>query len=162
VKRRLPWWVNPWGTVRWLQAAYKNQADAYVRQVEKVRKLTDELRRVRAHRDDLLRRLEGSTVAPGSALDLATSITPQFVLAGFGRGQAGVRLIASRNLDGTNLSMTDQSDPPPRWALHAKLGKALIIDKPTYGEALDHMSVIWRNWEQEGKTAVEQRKEIGP
>jgi hypothetical protein len=127
------------------------------RQMNVIDKLREENRKLRR---------EPPRVVPGSSLDLPTSITPEFVLAGFGRGPAGVRLIASRNLDGTNLTMTSFSDPPPRWLLTAKLGKALIIDKPTYGEALDHMSVIWRNWEAEARgTAVEpeqQRKEIGP
>jgi hypothetical protein len=154
----IPWWLNPWRAALSLRHACAEQGRIISNQARTVHQVRDENRDLKAQ---IYRMQHPPAVSAGSALALGSSIKPEFVLAGFTRGAAGVRLIASRNLDGTDLTMTGMSDPPPRWALHAKLGNALIIDKPDYGSAIAEMARIWRNWEAEDRKGVEQRKAIG-
>jgi hypothetical protein len=83
-----------------------------------------------------------------------TSMGLDFVLTGFDRGGGlGKRLMASRHLAKTSFGMTEMDDPPPRWQIRSTMTNMLIIDKPTYGEALDRLAEIWRNWDQKALPA---------
>jgi hypothetical protein len=88
---------------------------------------------------------------PEGSFSRADAAEPEFCLVGLDRKGAGKRLMASRNLAGTTMTMTDEKDPPPRWKLAAVMSNMLLIDKPTFGEALDHMGMIWRNWERDAR-----------
>lgn len=145
---------NPWGVNRKLRQAIASQSRMILNQSRVIGDVKAENRELK-HK---LSAYEGGTVAAGSALARHGSIVPEFVLAGFRRPGQGVRLIASRNLDGTDLTMTDMADPPPRWKLIAKLAQALTIDRPDYGSAIEEMSRIWRNWERDARQAAGELK----
>lgn len=155
----LPWWLRPWHTAKLRGESVRSQHTMIMNQANMISRVKADNRELR----DRVRRLENPPlVEPGSALDRPGSIVPDFVLAGFRRGNGGgVRLTASRDLDGTDLSMTDISDPPTRWKLVAKLGHALFIDRADYGSAIEEMARIWRNWEREDAQAAGQVTE-GP
>jgi hypothetical protein len=144
--------IWPWSTIAHLKRANRTQADMIQRQALTASQLKDELRSTRAHRDSLLRTLDARLRS--STGDQHGNAEPEFVIVGLDRPGQGKRIMASRHLTGTVLTMTDMSDPPPRWKVTAALGQMLIIDKPGYGDALLHMGTIWRNWERDARPAI--------
>ncbi len=139
--RPLPWWIRPWHACKRCHRILAHQSLTIRRQSEAAAAYRDEIR-------SLERQLE-AMLSPSVPEGVLTG-KPEFVLTGQDRGNGmGKRLMASKELGPTSMAMTDIGDPPPRWKLETVMGGMLIIDKPTYGEALEHMTVIWRNWERE-------------
>lgn len=151
---RLPWWLSPWREARRAQnlLADRIRGSAIVEGAlrESLAQMTDRTREAERESASLRGQLAAAvtdSVTSGSALSTAS---PEFVLVGIPRGPGmGKRLMASRDLTVTAFAMTEYSDPPPRWKLGAILERLLVIDKPTYGEALAHMATIWANWDKD-------------
>ena|ERR1035441_3706395 len=139
--RPLPWWIRPWHACKRCHRILAHQSETIRRQSETA---TQHRARIKELHDQIYRLCQPSV--PEGAL----TGKPEFVLTGQDRGNGmGKRLMASKELGQTSMAMTDISDPPPRWKLEAVISDMLIIDKPTYGEALEHMTMIWRNRERE-------------
>ena len=144
--RPLPWWIRPWHACKRCHRILAHQSETIRRQSNAAAAYRDEIRR-------LEQQLE-ATLSP-SVPEGALTGKPEFVLTGQDRGNGmGKRLMASKDLGPTSMAMTDMDDPPPRWKLETVMGGMLIIDKPTYGAALEHMTMVWRNWERESVVAA--------
>jgi uncharacterized coiled-coil protein SlyX len=179
----LPWWLNPWHEVRhqdkmlalaaqqastWQERSavnalacadyerrIKDLCDTAAMDIRTIHQLENDLaqahRRVASLRGQLAAAVTDAKTS-GAALSTAA---PEFVLVGIPRGPGlGKRLMACRDPVVTAFAMTEMNDPPPRWKLGAILERLLVIDKPTYGEALNHMATIWGNWDRDEKTAI--------
>jgi hypothetical protein len=155
---KLPWWAWPWRENRLLhkviagQLAEMTQLNARLN--EKDERLKAAARELNRLRDDLdkagreITRWKSAVAAAatdarvsGSALSDAT---PEFVLVGLRRG-AGKRVQVSRDVTVTAFAMTEPDDPPPRFKLGAVMARLVMIDKPTYSEALAHLATMWAN-----------------
>lgn len=100
---------------------------------------------------------------PGS-FDRYGAAKPEFVIIGLDAGPGmcdGVRvdgrkrIMVSRDLTAASLGMTPLDNPPPRWSISAVMAKMLVIDKTSYGEALDRMAEIWANQDRDHRRAIE-------
>lgn len=162
---KLPWWAWPWRSNKILQGVVSGQ-------LAEITKLHDRLNEQREVKEEQLRlnavlhreleacgrdrtslraevaRWKSATAAAatdarvsGSAL---SDTTPEFVMVGLRRG-AGKRIQVSRDVRVTAFAMTEPDDPPPRFKLGAVLARLVMIDKPTYSEALAHLATMWAN-----------------
>jgi hypothetical protein len=147
---KLPWWLWPWRANRLLTAAIEGQRE----------QLTDLLRsqsecnaeRIRLNRE--ISHLRGQLAAAvtdartsGAALSTAK---PEFIMAGIPRGPGiGKRIQVSRDIEVTAFAMTEMGDGEPRFKIGAILGRLLVVDKPTYGECLQHLATIWANQDRD-------------
>lgn len=150
---RAPWWLRPYREVRDLRGSVRAAHTIIDEQQGRIRLGTAENHRLAGVVTGLRRQLADLMGAgnPEGSFTRSGASTPEFVLAGLDRNGNGKRLMASRHLTGTTMTMTDMADPPPRWKLAAALGQMLVIDKPSYAEALDRMAEIWRNWDAEDR-----------
>jgi hypothetical protein len=140
------WWLMPWSEVRLLRSAL-SFADASVQRLAARNSgLYAELERER-------QKLAAIMAAPGSPGAPSDGET-EFVLVGIARkGGQGKRLWASKDLAGTSFGMGGEFDGFPAWVIHAVMGHALTVDRPTYGEALAWLMARWQD-EMAGKPAI--------
>lgn len=164
----LPWWASPW-RLRHERDVLAHLCD---RLTEREADLTGECARLRGQlvqSERLLRKADQDIdelrsqlhQARGSLHTATDHQQPEFVLVGIDRGPGlGKRLIASRDLPGAELAMTEMTDPPPRWVIRAVLARPLFIDRASYGQALEHMRQVWANWDAGARPA--DRESIEP
>jgi hypothetical protein len=157
------WWLRPWSTALLLRAANKNQRDMIDRQ----RAVNDQL--FRDNRDladgnaELRRQLANTTAPRGSGRALigyeqSGGAKPEFVIVGIDRGAAGgKRIYASRDLGAPSFG-AEEGRFDSAMKLITFMARMLVIDKPTYGEALARMAEIWANWDRDDKPALPQRR----
>jgi hypothetical protein len=153
----VPWWVHPWKTIRVLRRWNERQAGM-------IRDLGETVSQQRTEISGLKRRLSGLLAAGPVTVSAQVPSTGnvEFVLVGIDRTGQGKRLIASRKLGQTVFAMTEPSDPPPRWKIGATMAEALFIDKPGYDAALEHMAVIWRNWDSDERAGATGKRALAP
>jgi hypothetical protein len=81
----------------------------------------------------------------------AGELDPEWVMAGVDV-PAGKRLYASRDLKGSAFELAvDEHMNGEGWHLSTVMQKMLVITKPTYGECLAELMLIWQNWQNEGR-----------
>lgn len=153
--------IWPWCTIADLRRRNVNQRrslEAYERRIEVYERLAADLRKQLA--EGRAQPMSSNPVGSFARFDAAK---PEFIITGLDAGpgmcdgvrvESRKRIMASRHLTGTTMSMSDMSDPPPRWKIEAMMGQMLIIDKPAYADALDRMGEIWRNWEAEAERSL--------
>lgn len=77
----------------------------------------------------------------------AGELDPEWVMVGVDV-PAGKRLYASRDLKGSAFRLAvDAHLNGQGWALTTVMCKMLIITKPTYGECMRDLMIIWQNWD---------------
>jgi hypothetical protein len=135
------WVLWPWGLVRRLEDKLDGVCGENAR-------LADRVTFLREHEHELLeqiRWLRDRPRPPRNALSGDHQLPePEWAVVGVSR-PGGKRLHASMKLDSAHFGMTDISDPPPRYAFDAVMDEMLIIDKPTYGEAMARLAEILAN-----------------
>jgi hypothetical protein len=113
-------------------------------------RLLAESHRLHADLRETERRLAEYLVQPGGAPEGRVDTgTPEFVMVGLARPDGTKRLIASRMPGVLAFGMTDYTDPPPRWQVHATLPNAAFIDKASYSGATAHLFEMWANADAE-------------
>lgn len=157
----------PWSALRSRDLLIRSLRRENAEQATRIERGMAENRRLAREINEARKLLYGS---PGSFQRFGAA-KPEFVIVGLDAGpgmcdgvavQARKRVMVSRDLSETILSMTAIDNPPPRWKMDAVMAKMLVIDKPTYGEALDRMGEIWRNWERDERLAIEDAKSRHP
>ena len=80
------------------------------------------------------------------------SLDPEWAMVGVDV-PAGKRLYASRDLKGSAFAVAAQehSYTADGWHLTTTMQRMLVITKPTYGECLAELMMIWQNWDNAGK-----------
>lgn len=166
----IPWWLRPWSEVRGLRAyASRQRRDLQARidslhqtagrDIKTIRDLRDELARADCEIGSLRGQLAASVTGARTSGAALSTAAPEFVLVGIPRGAGlGKRLQASRDITVTAFAMTEIDDPPPRWKIGAIMERLLVIDKPTYGEALAHLATIWSNWDRDERPVIRDRQ----
>lgn len=130
------WWLNPWRAARRQARIADVLVQRSVGLEEHIDQLTAQNRGLTAEN----RRLK----AVPALGEPEGQMTPEFVMAGIARSDGSKRLMASKDLVGTALSLVGVDDP--RWKIGAVMGNMIVIDKPTYGEGLEQLMRIWANW----------------
>lgn len=76
---------------------------------------------------------------------------PQFIFVGFGKPGGSVRLYASRSFPRGAPGFWNKSgsDGPAVWQLDADLDRMLVIDQPSWPEAMAKVFEIWGNEDAE-------------
>lgn len=128
------WWLNPWRAAR-RQARI---ADVLVQRSVGLEEHIDHLRAENAGLTDGIRRLSVPALGEPEG-----QMTLEFVMVGIPRSDGSKRLMASKDLVGTALSLVGAD---PRWKIGAVMGNMIVIDKPSYGEGLEQLMRIWANW----------------
>lgn len=160
--------IWPWSALRSRDRMIKSLRRYNDELSERIRLGTAENKRLAAERIDLYRKIgklndQLSSVRPldpgaAGAMQAEKDNSPDFVMLGLTRPAGmGVRLYASRDLPQA------QFGPPPMpqnvtagaYLLHSVMANMLVIDKPTYAEAMARMNEIWANWDREKKTMLE-------
>lgn len=81
----------------------------------------------------------------------AGALNPEWVMVGVDV-PAGKRLYASRDLKDSAFQLAvDQHLNGEGWHLDTTMQRMLIITKPTYGECLAELMMIWQNWDNAGR-----------
>lgn len=166
----MPWWLNPWREAVRQQRDAAHMAWESNERYERLRVSAKELERLR---DDLTRAerevasLRGQLAAAvtdartsGAALSTAQ---PEFVLVGIPRGPGqGKRIQVSRDIEVTAFAMTEMGEGEPRFKIGAIMAKLLVIDKPTYGEALQLLATIWASQDRDSQPGARLTPVQGP
>lgn len=147
---QLPWWLNPWRECVALDGRISELCETARMDIATISQLEERLADQIDENLSLRGKLRAALAPQGNLHNATAAQVPEFVLVGIDRGNGqGKRLIAGRDLPGAALSMTDISDPPPRWVVAATLARPLFIDDADYAACLARMREIWMNWDRE-------------
>lgn len=159
--------IWPWSKIARLQGViqfYRRRDDEMARRIELG---MAENKRLAAVVNDQRKQLASvRPLDPGAvgAMETDRQNRPDFVMLGLTRPAGlGVRLYASRDLPQA------QFGPPPMardysagaYLLHSVMSNMLVVDKPTYDEALARVREIWANWDRDKALAIEDAKLLG-
>jgi hypothetical protein len=156
---KIAWWLRPWQYVRDLQDTVEDWAADCARldraNAALVRKTEDQNGIIATLRAELQQAYAAQMPSASAA-----PMEPEFCLVGIPRPDGTKRLMASRSLAGTSLSLPADPAAQPRWRIAAFMDNMLVIDGETYGETLDKLMHIWANWAREGRALPSGNREL--